>query len=219
MSDGWYTEEPFFSDTWLLDAPWIKSSETDSETYNVAGKEYVARGKVSLRWLNRDSPARALFYGKAQSETDFVGLSEYYNTRDPEVAQNAVNVLDGASSSEVRTSIYLVGWSPRAIYMASDYGGAPQGSCPTKCAVVIKDWRYCVRIANFDPFATSRDDLLALMYRAKIRLPGLRSNTLRPIFYMNSDVGKLWLAAEPPENLEGIPVRLMPELRNDEERL
>jgi hypothetical protein len=56
--------------------------------------------------------------------------------------------------------------------------------------LVVKDWRYVVRICNIDVSnmvgQSSAADLIVLMSRALDRIPNLRAG--RPVFYMNRTV-------------------------------
>ena len=59
-----------------------------------------------------------------------------------------------------------------------------------KAGLVVKDWRYCVRIANIDypnlMADTSAADLVKLMIQAEERIPNLSGG--RPVFYVHRDV-------------------------------
>jgi hypothetical protein len=58
-----------------------------------------------------------------------------------------------------------------------------------KNGLVVKDWRYVVRICNIETTITSNNlaaDLIALMSRALDRIPNFGMG--RPVFYMNRTV-------------------------------
>jgi hypothetical protein len=87
-----------------------------------------------------------MFYGSMQRDPkEFMGLSEYYGSTDPQRAQNAANVIDAGGTGGA--SIWFVVWSPDATFMAYHMDNARR----IAAAVVPIDWRYVVRIANIDP--------------------------------------------------------------------
>lgn len=110
---------------------------------------------------------------------EFMGLSQLYNTMDVNEAQNAVNVISGGGRRDL-TSVYLVCWHEKLVYMAYSIDEAGD----LLAAVVPRDWRYVVRIANVD----GNTDLTTCMTRALLRIPTF-SSTLAT-FYMNDDVQK-----------------------------
>jgi hypothetical protein len=114
--------------------------------------------------------ASTLFYGSAASPEEFVGFSPRYNDLG---AVNGQNILDAGGTGSDNSSIWFVGWGPRAVF-----GVFPKGSSAGlqhedlglgdafdsnndrfraymddyswKAGLVLKDHRYAVRIANID---------------------------------------------------------------------
>lgn len=109
---------------------------------------------------------RQIFHGDTwKNPLHATGLSTFYSTIDREKAQNSVNVVD-AEGSENLSSIYLVVWSERTVYLAYSVvdGDLLVGLIP-------EDWRYVVRIANIDTKAEYPIDLAATISQGLYRLP------------------------------------------------
>lgn len=226
------------------DMPWVEAGGSKAETIYFRGsvrleKSLIALGRIRVinpKWNDAIADVasefvRQLFYGNGVGAMhqvtgqylEFTGLSSFYNTADPNEAQNAVNVIDasrgGPSRSSWKTfSIWLVGWSPAAIYIAYPKGSDTAGLvgeglyAGLTAALVPIDWRYAVRIANLD----ESSDLAAYMAKAMLRLPNLRSGAEQtPAFYMGPTARKLFGEAV----FRDIPVRCIPQLRDDEERV
>ena len=114
--------------------------------------------------------ASTLFYGSAANPEEFVGFSNRYNDLG---AVNGQNILDAGGTGSDNSSIWFVGWGPRAVF-----GVFPKGSnaglqhedlglgdafdtnnnrfraymddYSWKAGLVLKDHRFAVRIANID---------------------------------------------------------------------
>lgn len=166
--------------------------------------------------------ADTLFYGNENSASEeFTGFSAYYNDLS---AASAANIINCSGDSDYR-SIWLVCWSPKAVYgitpknstaglSQSDLGtqliqsGADEtnGSAGRmlarvthykwKLGLVVKDWRYAVRIANIDYAALSTTytagafssgvDLSEKMFEAMRLIPSMSRG--RCAFYMSRDM-------------------------------
>ncbi len=152
--------------------------------------------------------AKTLFYGNpANDPRQFMGLLPRYNNT---ASGNATNVLDAGGTGTTNTSIWLVVWGDNTVFCPFPKGSkaglihedmgevttydsnqnryqAYQTRYQWKNGLVVKDWRYVVRIANIqvtpgnNPPVTA--DLLSLMSRALDRIPNL--NMGRAAFYMN----------------------------------
>ena len=158
-----------------------------------------------------ETVAETIFYGNEGSAPEtFTGLSPRYNSLS---AGNADNIIDAGGTGTDNASVWLVGWGPQSIF-----GIVPKGSTAGlqitdkgqvtienidgnggrmeayrthyrwDVGLVLKDWRYVVRIANIDKSLLTKDastgaDLLSLMSDAIERLPA--TGGVRPVFYMN----------------------------------
>lgn len=173
--------------------------------------------------------ATTLFYGNpATDPKEFLGLASRYNST---AAGNGQNVLTAGGTSTAgsydNTSIYLVCWGDQTVFCPFPKGSKAGlihedlgeqtvytngGSVAErmqalvtryqwKCGLMVKDWRYVVRIANIDvseltTFAagtTNTQDLgrfstniIHMMARAVYRIPNPSMG--RCAFYMNRTV-------------------------------
>ena len=153
--------------------------------------------------------AGAMFYGNpATDPRQYLGLSTRYGTISG--AGNAQNILDAGGTASNNASIWLVVWGENTVFcpfpkgskaglISEDDGiltiydanGNPFKAYQThyqwKNGLVVKDWRYVVRIANINTANLVNEsgaaDLIKLMSRALDRIPNLSMG--RAAFYMN----------------------------------
>lgn len=152
---------------------------------------------------------RAIFYGDNKKDPEAIlGLTARYATGKKAAADNAVNVIDGggtiaSSKPSDLTSIWVMCCSPRTLFMTYPKGSSAglktedKGICTTEDAnggkfdvtrtkfswdvgLVLRDWRYVVRIANIskatlkaDPSEAGAVDLDDLLSDAINRMPSL----------------------------------------------
>lgn len=170
-----------------------------------------------LEAMNQEM-ASTVFYGNPASEPkEFLGLAPRMSSLS---AGNANNILSaGGADATSNTSIYLVVWSDQTAYgifpkgskaglihqnlgeqTVYDSSGKAMQALATwyqwKNGLVLKDWRYAVRICNIDTDAlaalsgtqaiTASTSILKLMAKALYRVPSLVRG--RPAFYMNRTV-------------------------------
>jgi hypothetical protein len=160
--------------------------------------------------------AATLFYGNpATDPRQYLGLAPRYGTISG--AGNAQNILDAGGTASANTSIWLVGWGEQSVFgifpkgstaglLQEDQGkltvydssGNPyqalQSHYQWKSGLVVKDWRYVVRVCNIDTatfaalsgtqattaVATS---VIHMMARALDHLQS--TSNCRPVFYLN----------------------------------
>jgi hypothetical protein len=158
-----------------------------------------------------------LLYGTAADSAAYVGFAPRYSDLS---AANAENILSAGGASSDNTSIWLVGWGDESVF-----GVYPKGSkaglehrdlgeddvedsdgneyralkdmYTWENGLVIKDWRYVVRIPNIDvsdlvaktgtQASAAATNITRLMSRSIARLPAIRS--VNPIFYVNRTAG------------------------------
>ena len=196
-------------------------SEVDKDVAELNGNVNAFRMDESMAFVESMSQrmATTLFYGSAANPEEFVGFSPRYNDLS---ATNAQNILDAGGSGSDNSSIWLVGWGQRTVH-----GVFPKGSnagmkhedlgiidafdsnndrfrayadhWQWKNGLVVKDWRYAVRIANVDisdlvgqtgtQEPTDSTAIIKLMSRAIDRLPSL--NNVNASFYVNRTVASL----------------------------
>ena len=160
---------------------------------------------------------RAVLFGDSTKDPEqIMGLAPRFNTVSKAKAENAVNVIDAGGTGSNLTSIWLVAWSPDTVFCtypkgskaglqeqdigeeaAYDEDGGEYRVLKTHYAwdigLVVRDWRYVVRIANIDLDALKKDpdadggaDLIDLMTDAIERLPNERKGRLA--FYCNRQI-------------------------------
>ena len=224
----------------------------------------MAEDRAHIEGMAQDLATR-LFYGNQGTTPEhFNGFSMRYDaltSTESAVSENVISA--GSVSGGDGASIWLVVWSPRTIfgiYPKGSKGGlqmvdkgvvtledASNGSNTGRmeayrtvynwdAGLVVRDWRFAVRIANIDKSALTKDaatgaDLPDLMFQAMRKIPSLALG--RPAFYMSRDmcamlgrqtanltkqstltgemVGGKWV-----EKFHGIPVRRVDALAADE---
>ena len=157
-----------------------------------------------------------LLYGTAADKAAYVGLAARYSDLS---TINAENILNAGGSGSDNTSIYLMGWGSDSVFGiypkgskaglehrnlgeddAEDSDGnsfrAYKDMYTWENGLVVKDWRYVVRIPNIDvsdltaktgtQAATAATNIVSLMSQSIARLPAIRSVT--PVFYVNRTV-------------------------------
>lgn len=160
--------------------------------------------------------ASTLFYGNETTEPEaFTGLTPRFNLS---TAQNADNVVNAAGAGSDNTSIWLCVWGPntgfgiypkgsKAGIQVTDKGQVTLENATSATAgsgrmeayrthyrwdagLVIRDWRYFVRIANIDiselNTIANTKNLINWMVQATERIPSF--GTGRAAFYMNRTI-------------------------------
>lgn len=170
----------------------------------------LSEDQAFLQAMNKEM-AETLFYGDTSKNPErFLGLAARFSSLDPEKAATAANVINAGGSGSRLTSIFLVGWGANTVFgiypkgskagfQHKDLGevtlqmtlpdgrtGQYQGyrtHYKWDIGLVVRDWRYIVRICNIDLATITDDKLISLMIEASERLPDERLG--RPVWYMN----------------------------------
>lgn len=194
-------------------------SEIDKDLAMLNGNTAQFRLSEDTAFLEamNQTQASTLFYGNPATDAkQFLGLASRY---DDLSAANAQNILSAGGSGSDNTSVFLVVWGDNTVYcpfpkgskaglMHEDLGeqtvynadGTRMQALSTryqwKNGLVVKDWRYVVRIANVDvsdlagqtgtQAATASTALIKLMTQALYRIPNMSMG--RAAFYMNRNV-------------------------------
>lgn len=167
-----------------------------------------------LEALNQEQ-ASTTFYGSAANPEEYVGFSERYSDT---TAANGQNIITAGGSGADNSSVWLVGWGPQTVHgifpkgskagiMHDDLGlgdafdsdnnrfRAYMDEWEWKSGLVVKDWRYAVRIANIDISVLIADptgattNLLEYMLKAVHRIPSY--NGIKPAFYANRTIKQM----------------------------
>lgn len=203
-------------------------SEVDKDLAELNGNTAqfrLSEDQAFLEAMNQ-TQAQTMFYGNPATDAkQFLGLATRYGAISG--AGNAANIIDAGGTGSDNTSIYLVVWGDNTVFctfpkgskaglMHNDLGeqtvyngdGTRMQALATqyqwKNGLVVKDWRYVVRIANIDvsdlmgqtgtQAASAATNIIKLMARALYRVPNMKMG--RPAFYMNRTVhGGLAIAA------------------------
>ena len=156
--------------------------------------------------------AQTIFYGSvATNAASFTGLATRYGAISG--AGNAQNIIDAGGTSTNNTSIWLVGWGENTIFgtfpkgsqaglihedmgqlTVYDANNNPYQALQThyqwKNGLVVKDWRYAVRICNINTAnlvaQSSAADIITLLSRSLDRIPNW--GMCKPVFYLNRTV-------------------------------
>jgi hypothetical protein len=190
-------------------------SEVDEDEAGLNGNLGAYRLSESVPFMEAMSQQQAetMFYGTAANPEQYVGFAARYGDLS---AANATNIIDAGGTGADNMSVWLVGWGAQSVFgvfpkgskaglQHSDLGlgdafdsnndrfRAYMDQYKWKNGLVVKDWRYVVRIANIDvsdmvgqtgtQAASASTALIKLMSRAIDRLPSL--NGIKPSFYAN----------------------------------
>jgi hypothetical protein len=176
----------------------------------------LSEDQAFLEAMNQ-TQATTLFYGNPGVDPkQFLGLAARYSDS---TAANGQNILKAGGSGSDNTSVYLVVWGDNTVYcpfpkgskaglIHEDLGeqtvynsdGTRMQALATryqwKNGLVVKDWRYVVRIANIDvsdliaqtgtQASTAATAIIKLMARSLYRIPNMAMG--RAAFYMNRTV-------------------------------
>jgi hypothetical protein len=179
-----------------------------------AGAFRASEDRAFIEGMNQQM-AETLIYGDTDVNPErFLGLAPRYNTISDDETNIGFNVIDGGGSGSDNTSLWLVIWGPDTafgIYPKGSKAGLqhkdlgeqtktlPDGSMyqvlrahyQWKNGLVVKDWRYIVRIANLDKSAMATagettdtaPNLINLMIDAIERIPNFGMG--KAVFYGN----------------------------------
>ena len=195
-------------------------SEVDKDLAMLNGNTAQFRLSEDVAFLEamNQTQATTMFYGNPAIEPkSFLGLAARYSAA-PGSSGIGQNIIEGGGTGTDNTSVYLVVWGDNTVYcpfpkgstaglMHEDLGEqtvydgnnrlqAYATRYQWKNGLVVKDWRYVVRIANIDvsdlvgatgtQANTAATDLVKLMARAMYRIPNMSMG--RAAFYMNRTV-------------------------------
>jgi hypothetical protein len=194
-------------------------SEVDKDLAILNGNTAAFRLSEDSAFLEamNQTQAQTMFYGNPGTDPkQYLGLAPRYSSLS---AGNAQNIIDAGGTGTDNTSIFLVVWGEQTVFcpfpkgsqaglMHQDLGeqtvfnadGTRLQALATryqwKNGLVVKDWRYVVRIANIDvsdlmaqtgtQAPTAGTALVKLMARALYRIPNMAMG--RAAFYMNRTV-------------------------------
>lgn len=160
-------EQTAILEAWSEVDPDLASLEDDEKAFRLSEAEAFVEAMSQEK-------ATTLFYGDSTiSEEEFTGFSVRYADLS---ANNAQNIIDAGGTQSDNASIWLVTWGTKTCYgifpkgskaglehkdlgervseLTNGIGGTRMlvlaDRWQWKCGLVLKDWRYVVRIANID---------------------------------------------------------------------
>lgn len=169
----------------------------------------MSESEPFLEAMNQRQAADIFYANPAVDQRQYLGLAPRYSSLAATNGQNIIN----AGGAATNTSIWLVGWGPQTVFMTYppgtmaglqqrtlgeqrvlDVAGNPYQAMEVLYqwdnGMVVKDWRYAVRIANVNITTlvaeTGAADLIKLMSRAIDRIPFM--GKCNPVFYANRTV-------------------------------
>ena len=194
-------------------------SEVDKDLAMLNGNTAQFRLSEDSAFLEamNQTQATTLFYGNPGTDSkQYLGMAPRYSSLS---AANAQNILSAGGSGSDNTSVFLVVWGDNTVYchfpkgskaglIHEDLGeqtvynsdGTRLQAYATryqwKNGLVVKDWRYVVRICNIDvsdligqtgtQASTAATNIVKLMARSLYRIPNMAMG--RAAFYMNRTV-------------------------------
>lgn len=192
-------------------------AEIDKDLADLNGNTSAFRlveDKAHIEGMSQEM-ADTLFYGNEGTEPEaFTGLAPRFNDLS---APNGANIIPGGSVDTDNSSIWLVVWGPNTVHgiypkgmtaglqhedkghvTIEDVNGNNGGRMEAyrahykwSAGLVVRDWRYVVRIANIDKSLLTKDasggaDLIDLMTQAIELLPN--ASVGRPAFYVPRNI-------------------------------
>lgn len=188
-------------------------SEVDKDLADLSGNSGAFRlseSQAFIEAMNQEFVS-TLFYGNAgTAPEEFTGLAARYSSLS---AANAQNIVSGSGAGSDNSSIWLIVWGDHSCHGVFPKGSTAglkhvdhgEGIVETTagvggsrmvayrdqykwdCGLVLRDWRYVVRIPNIDISnlvgETSSADLQKLMIKAIHRIPSFGMG--KAAFYMN----------------------------------
>lgn len=172
----------------------------------------LSEDRAFLESMNQKM-SQTLFYGDTSvNPQQFMGLSSRYSSK---TAGNGQNIIDAGGTGTDNTSIWLVVWGENTVHgifpkgqkaglqmedkgqqtLKDANGGQYEGyrtHYKWDNGLVLRDWRYVVRIANIDvsdlSVPASAANIVTMMVKALHRVPNLKMG--RAAFYMNRTIGQ-----------------------------
>lgn len=183
-------------------------SEVDKSLADLNGNTSEFRLSEDTAFLEamNQSMASTIFYGDTSvNPSQFMGMSSRYSSLS---AGNAQNIIDAGGTGTDNSSIWLIVWGQNTVHgtfpkgqkaglqhqdlgeqtLQDGNGGQYQGyrsHYKWDNGLVVRDWRYAVRIANIDVSdldATTPVNIIKLMIKAVHRIPNRGMG--KPVFYM-----------------------------------
>ncbi len=203
-------------------------SEVDVALANLGGHSdafLLSEARPHIEGMNQEMQDTLIFGNESTEPEAFTGLAPHYNSL---TAESGDNIINGSGAGNDNASIWLVVWSPETIFgivpkgsqaglqvhnkgqvtiQDADGAGGRMEAFQTHfkwdAGLVVKDWRFAVRIANIDKSLlvraytsgafTGGANLPDLMFQAMRLIPNLAMG--RAAFYMSRDIAT-WVSRQ-----------------------
>lgn len=193
---------------------WSKIAVNLAELSPGPAANRLAEGASFLEAMSQEHQQTVIYGNSSLNPEEFNGLAVRFSSLS---AVNAQNIIDAGGSGSVNSSIWIVGWGEKSVHGIypkgtqagiehKDYGIVVETSSDGeidlykdkwtwRTGLVLKDWRYVVRICNIDitnlTGESSAVELTKLLTKAAYRLGGaLGVAGVRPVIYMNRTVAE-----------------------------
>lgn len=202
-------------------------SSIDKKVAEMNGNTNALRRDEGMAFLEamEQKFSDTLIYGSAANPEEIVGLANRYSSLS---AVNGANIIDAGGTGSDNSSIWLIGWGGRSIHGIFPRAGkagidhenlglqdefdannrryrAFMDEWGWDFGLMVRDWRYAVRIANIDISVLVADptaattNLLELMLSAIHHLPTTKGKAsmdkgvvgVTPMFYTNRTIGEM----------------------------
>lgn len=184
-------------------------AEVDKDLADLNGNTAAFRlseDRAFMEAMNQEM-AKTLFYGDTSKNPErFLGLAPRFSSLDKSKVPTGANIIDAGGTGSNLTSIWLLSWGDQTVFgiypkgskagfqhkdlgevtLQDKDGGQYQGyrtHYKWDIGLVVKDWRYVVRIVNIDLATITDEKLIEVLIEASELLPDQRLG--RPVFYMN----------------------------------
>jgi len=169
----------------------------------------LSEERAFIQGLNKSFASTAIYGNEGSTPEAFTGFMPRFNLSSAENGENIIKA-DASPSSNVQSSILLVGWGENTahfIYPKGSAAGLQQKDLGEQtiidaaggmyqgyrthykwdCGLTVRDWQYVVRICNIDTArilagTSGFADLIKMMTRATEQIPNF--GLCKPAFYM-----------------------------------
>lgn len=193
---------------------WSKIAVNLAELNPGPSANRLSEGAAFLEAMSQEHQQTVIYGNSSLNPEEFNGLSVRYSSLS---AVNAQNIIDAGGSGSDNTSIWIVGWGEKSVHGIfpkgtqagiehKDYGIVVETSSEGEIDVykdkwtwrtglVLKDWRYVVRICNIDVSnlvgESSAADLTKILTKAAYRVGGVQGAAgVNVVIYMNRTVAE-----------------------------
>jgi hypothetical protein len=177
-----------------------------------AGAYRMQQDMMAVAALKNEAETAVFYHSTLATPEKIMGLAPRLNSTSGTYGSQIV-LADATASGNDQTSIWLVGWAPRKVYLifpkgsmaglqkhdmaiqSKDDGSSSNKSFRAfetywewKLGLAVEDARYLVRVANVDTgnLAATGSLIIEALIRAKNKMEDLES--VRPVIYMNRTV-------------------------------